>query len=277
MAFAENTSVAVDVTTDAAFRTWVAAVRQAILDAGLTRTSDTGQIDTATVSAPALSAYAGYDIFQFTDSEQSGDPIVFKLEYGKGSSSHTRHALRCTAGTGSDGSGGITNAQGTTTDAAHSGNGSGNGYIMASFFDGAFVLEDTNTTSGSQQNHAILHVERVRDKAGTIITGMIYAGAYVNTPTGYLRLNGVWVSANPRTASPGGTVSGAALFGAVRITNSQAYPAQLHGILLCTSSVSGGDSGSVSIRGASKTYKRPNHTSTFSNDSTQGYCLYRSA
>lgn len=276
MAFAEDTSIAADLTSDAAFRAWVAGVRQVILDAGLTRTSDTGQIDTSTVTSPSTNAYGGYDIFQFTDAAQSTDPIIFKLEYGKGSQ-HSRHALRITAGTGSDGSGGIVNPAAAQT-AFHNSNGSGNGHLMASFFDSGFVVLDVNSTSGTSQNALQVHVERVRDYAGALVDGCFYVNYYYQAmASGYLRINGGWNTATVAVSYPSGTESGVAVLGCLRLANAAGYPAQLRAILLGNSDISAGDSGSVSIGGASKTYKRLNFSPTFVNDSAMGYGLYRSA
>ena len=73
-------------TTDAEFRTWVAAVKASLIATGLTQTSDTGQIDTATVTKPgAINTAQGYVIFRFNDTAHSTVPIFMKVEFGAGS------------------------------------------------------------------------------------------------------------------------------------------------------------------------------------------------
>lgn len=75
-----NTTIAPTQSTDAAFRTLVAAIRDSI-DMVLTRTGDTGQIDTTTVVRPAVANTAGgYNMWVITGGSQ---PVYFKLEYGR--------------------------------------------------------------------------------------------------------------------------------------------------------------------------------------------------
>jgi hypothetical protein len=95
-------------TSDATFRTWVAAVLDQLNDIGLTQTADTGQIDTATVSTPgAINTSQGYAIFRFNDTLQATKPIYFKIEFGSGTAT-TTPSIWMTIGTGSDGAGTIT-------------------------------------------------------------------------------------------------------------------------------------------------------------------------
>jgi len=102
----------VEHSSDATFRSWGLALSTAIaavITAGgfLQQTSDTGQINWATVTRPGVSTAAGYEIYKFTDTLSGSAPIYFKLEYGTGSSS-TSPQLWITVGTGSNGSGTIT-------------------------------------------------------------------------------------------------------------------------------------------------------------------------
>lgn len=88
------------------FRIWVAEVIAQLLAVGLTQTSDTGQINTATVNKPATSTMAGYAIFRFNDTAHATSPIFIKIEFGTGSSTGTP-AMMITVGTGSNGAGTI--------------------------------------------------------------------------------------------------------------------------------------------------------------------------
>lgn len=91
--------------TDADFRNWGKAISDALTAFGLTKTTDTGQIDWATVLKPAaINAYQGYEIRKFTDSLSLSKPVFFKIEYGSGNPINAP-SLRFSFGTGSDGSG----------------------------------------------------------------------------------------------------------------------------------------------------------------------------
>jgi hypothetical protein len=95
-------------TTDAQFRAWVAAIIDQLIDIGLTQTADTGQIDTATVTAPvATNTQQGYAVFRFNDTAHATRPLFFRLGFGSGSAT-TTPAITFTLGTGSDGAGTIT-------------------------------------------------------------------------------------------------------------------------------------------------------------------------
>jgi hypothetical protein len=92
------------VTTNPEFRAWV-AIFETILQAGLTRTADTGQIaDVNTLTAPATNLIFVYSVYRFNDSLQGSAPVFFKIEYGKS----TKYTVYVTVGTGSDGAGNIT-------------------------------------------------------------------------------------------------------------------------------------------------------------------------
>jgi len=95
-------------TTDAEFRTWVAAIIAQLAAIGLTQTADTGQINTGTVTAPvAANTAQGYTVWRFNDSLQSTTPIYFKLEFGSAAAT-TTPSMWITIGSGSNGSGTIT-------------------------------------------------------------------------------------------------------------------------------------------------------------------------
>lgn len=91
---------------DAGFRAWGLELSTE-LDAYLPKTADTGQINWATVTRPAVNTAAGYEIRRFNDALQATAPIFVKLEYGT-TSVLTIPALWVTVGTGSNGSGTLT-------------------------------------------------------------------------------------------------------------------------------------------------------------------------
>lgn len=95
-------------TTDAGFRAWVAEIINALTSTlTLTQTTDTGQINTTTVTRPAANTAAGYSIFRFNDTLQATSPVFIKLEYGCNSST-TGVQMWISVGTGSNGSGTLT-------------------------------------------------------------------------------------------------------------------------------------------------------------------------
>lgn len=99
--------------TNVQFQAWVTEVVTALFTAlGVTQTSDTGQINPATVAAPsAANASQGYVIGRFNDTLQATSPIFFKLEFGSGSAAADPQ-MYLTVGSGSNGSGTITNGGG---------------------------------------------------------------------------------------------------------------------------------------------------------------------
>lgn len=84
-------------TTGAELNGWLSTV-------GLVQTSDTGQVNWATVNLPAANTLIGYEIWRFADSS-----IYFKLEWTTGGTAGGL-IFHLTVGTGSDGAGTITGA-----------------------------------------------------------------------------------------------------------------------------------------------------------------------
>lgn len=96
-------------TTNAQFQAWVNEVITALVTTcGLTQTTDTGQINPATVSTPgAINTSQGYVILRFNDTLQSTSPIFIKLEFGS-AGAITTPQMWVTMGQGSNGSGTLT-------------------------------------------------------------------------------------------------------------------------------------------------------------------------
>lgn len=101
--------------TDSEFRAIVDFIANTLQSGGVTKTADSGQINTATVTWPALnSTIAGYEIRQFTDALAGTDPVKIKISYGRGGAAG-QFAMWFEVGTGSDGSGNITGVKMATT------------------------------------------------------------------------------------------------------------------------------------------------------------------
>lgn len=94
--------------SDANFRSWGSYIAARLLAVGLVKTSDTGQIDWTTVTAPAsANVYQGYEIWRFADTLQATAPVYIKIEFGS-SSAAANPAIRVQFGSGSNGSGTLT-------------------------------------------------------------------------------------------------------------------------------------------------------------------------
>lgn len=109
MSFAAVTTVIPSNSSDALFRTWGSAISAKLLSAGWVKTSDTGQINWVTVTAPAgVSTAQGYEIWRMADTLQSVAPIFLKIEFGSFTVALGNPAIWITIGTGSNGSGTLT-------------------------------------------------------------------------------------------------------------------------------------------------------------------------
>lgn len=90
------------------FRAWGSAVSTA-LGQMLTRVTQTGEINWATVTAPASgNTNAGFEVYRFNDALHTTHPVYIRFDYGS-ASIITLYAIRVTIGKGVDGSGNITN------------------------------------------------------------------------------------------------------------------------------------------------------------------------
>jgi hypothetical protein len=70
------------ISDDATFRVWGSGLAAQIAAMGLVQTSDTGQINWATVTRPAIGALAGYEMWRFNDALQATKPVFIRLDYG---------------------------------------------------------------------------------------------------------------------------------------------------------------------------------------------------
>lgn len=97
-----STSTVVDHSTDAAFRTWVAEVIAQMAVVGLAITSDTGQINTGSVTKPGSATAGGYSIFRFTDTIAKGGLATMNAIVGGSTYTNGTYTnVPLTGGTGS--------------------------------------------------------------------------------------------------------------------------------------------------------------------------------
>jgi hypothetical protein len=90
------------------FRLWGLEFNTQLAAVGLTQTTDTGQINWATVALPGgANTLAGYEIWRFNDTLQATSPIFIKIQYGT-SALTTIPLIQIQVGQGSNGSGTLT-------------------------------------------------------------------------------------------------------------------------------------------------------------------------
>lgn len=245
--------------TDALFRSYVSAVRTALTNAGLVRTSDTGQIDPTTVSKPTSGSDAGYEIWRFDDDDQSTDPLFFKITYG-GGSSNGYPRIKIIVGTGSNGSGTISNAS-TEVSRDMSSAGAASGRVIASLFDGELTLWIWNTTGSTSSNNCQAWVlGRARDADGgePIGSGTHYLRTF--NGTAYLRSAGNWSSYNSIDVVATSVVANKCVFGHHRCVYPMAPYSPLLGV---PGTLAGGDEGVTDLLdGTTATYKLPSGGNT---------------
>ncbi|MCI4437877.1 MAG: hypothetical protein JHC33_13805 [Ignisphaera sp.] len=169
--------------SDAQFRAWGSAVDGTFTTFGWIRTSDTGQVNWATVTyASSTNQSLGYSVFRMNDSLQGSYPVFLKIEYGNGLSSNCAPGLWVTIGTGSDGSGTITGILKTRTQLATSNALSGTNpcYFSGGTDRYCCVLWPASSSSNS---YLTLSIERTKNSSGA------------TTGDGILFLSAVWATA----------------------------------------------------------------------------------
>src|ERR1700688_3030553 len=99
----QNSALVRDCSTNANFRSWGSTLSAFFTTAGWTQSSDTGQVNWTTVTAPTSGNYV-YEIWKPGDALTT---FYLKVEYGTGASS-SNPRLRVSIGSGSNGSGTLT-------------------------------------------------------------------------------------------------------------------------------------------------------------------------
>jgi len=97
--------------TDAHFRAWINELHTSLTTFGWVQTTDTGQINFATVTRPSgASIYQGYAIYKMGDGLQSTCPVFIRIDFGTGqqvAGNTPSIKLQVTIG-GTDGAGNLT-------------------------------------------------------------------------------------------------------------------------------------------------------------------------
>jgi hypothetical protein len=220
--------------TDPHFRTWVAAFIAAIIAGGWTQTADTGQINTATVTAPvAINTSQGYAIFSSNDAGGGLVNFYLKIEFGSGAAA-SRPAVWVTYGfQGTDGAGNLLstiNPISTRTQVATGVNPTA-GSVTINMASGSGYICFAGSVAGGGAEGLCFSVERTKDVNlafmnqincfGCINGTLSGAGALAQTintlnafPVAGSISSNLNVSMPPNTATPvGGVVGLGLLFG----------------------------------------------------------------
>lgn len=157
------------VTDDTTFRTFVTNFKAGLEAAGLVVASDTGQINTSTVTKPAASnTVAGYTVHRFDDSLQSGSgslPVFIKTEYGT-SSSATIGGLWLTVGTATNGAGTLSGQLGTRFQYTAQSATAATYYFSGENSNRITVAGNLGTAT--TVNNFVLNIERLRSSTGAV-------------------------------------------------------------------------------------------------------------
>jgi hypothetical protein len=189
-----TTTTVVDQTSDAAFRVWIAEmITQLVTTCGVTQTADTGQVNTATVTRPAINSVAGYSILRFNDTAQATSPIFIKIEYGAGAAI-TQPIMMITVGTGSNGSGTLTGTLSPRTSIVGATIAStSTGYVSRWCYnttDGVLSFTWKLNGAGAGSNLATLVLARTNDGTGAPTTAGYFLMTNGNTSVAILASGG---------------------------------------------------------------------------------------
>ncbi len=183
-----STSAPLSMATNADFQAWVSEViTNLVTTCGLTQTTDTGQINTSSVTIPtAVDTSAGYVILTFNDTLQTATPtspnitasVYIKLEFGTGQSTSTPYtgynpAMWITVGTGSNGTGTLTGVVGTRMSITQSNNSVNSAttaytsyYMYNKTLGVAGMVFKVGSTNPSDQSYGGFYIFRSNDGSG---------------------------------------------------------------------------------------------------------------
>lgn len=158
--------------TDANFRLWGKAISDQFLAGGWIQTSDTGQINWTTVTAPAaINTYQGYEIWRSNDAGGTIVDYYVKIQYGSNAAAANQPRISIQVGWGSNGSGTLTGITSTTitpqintTASATTYNcnlAAGNNWIVVTMGTNTnqvfwFSIERTRDGNGDEQNEILI-------------------------------------------------------------------------------------------------------------------------
>lgn len=153
---------------DADFRSWASGLSAQFAAVGLVQTSNTGQLDLATVNRPPANSNGGYQIWRFNDTLQATFPIFIKIDYGI-SSAADRPRLGFTVGTSTDGASTITGQSSSGMSCAVGASKTAAAVLPSycSAGEGRFALVTNLDNSNSAFNMTAI-IERTFDASGAV-------------------------------------------------------------------------------------------------------------
>lgn len=163
----------------AAAQIWLSGVHDLLIAAGLTQTTDTGQLNTSVVpGTPTSNAVIGYQIFKFPDTLQATTPIFLKVSYQ--SDAANRPLVLASVASGTNGAGTMS-VPGFDTPAASQNTLQSPLTSYACYVDGTFSMvlgyAAFNGVTNSNCLCAIV-VDRARDATGTAISAGFLAESF---------------------------------------------------------------------------------------------------
>lgn len=210
--------------TDANFRLWGKAISDALVALGLVKTSDTGQIDWATVLKPAAgSTSAGFEIWRLNDALQSSAPFFIKIEYGSGSAA-TTPSIWITIGTTTNGAGTLGGNVSTRTQIRANGS---SATLTNCYFSGQSSRINFALWPMSSNNGIFVSIERLKDAAGADTSEGVYF-LNGNTFNGYSAqtVGSVGIVSNAESPICAGTLSGTTAVLGTEVGTFPIYPAR---------------------------------------------------
>lgn len=176
--------------TDGEFQAIITFISAVLTSGGITKTSDTGQIDPGGATFPGSNnTSGGYEIRQFTDTESSTTPVILKINYRRGAGANTMQ-LGISIGSGSDGSGNLTSGKMTEQVINIVSNTSATQPFDIQATTNSFALATPYSTTS--QNRGFIGLERTRD-AGGEVTGQGLMLVYKNPTSAF---NSIYVDYN---------------------------------------------------------------------------------
>lgn len=165
-------------TSDTTFHKWTQGIHDAFAACGWVQTADTGQVDLATVTAPAASTtVAGIEIWRLDDALQATAPVFVKIEYGTGQGTVSTVGLWLSVGKGSNGAGTLSDTAllpRTTLFSATGESSTAVEYASYASGDGSSLnIVFWPGYTGATGNLGSLHIERSRDTAGAATAGAL--------------------------------------------------------------------------------------------------------
>lgn len=175
--------------TDASFRAWIAEIIAALTAAGWVQTTDTGQLNPATITYPTSNnAIQGSMIWRMADALQATAPVFVKFSFGSQDLT-TKVNFQVSIGTGSNGAGALTGNNILTADIGIASNAAANDSLYSSGSTNRFAMAMWPAVDAARS--IFFSIERSKDAGGNDTTdGVIFASRSGSSWAG----SGSWIA-----------------------------------------------------------------------------------